>query len=47
VPLTRQEIEERMDELGRRLAATHEKKIIKEHYELAKELEKMKKEPER
>jgi hypothetical protein len=43
VPLTRQEIEERMDELGRRLAETHEKKIVKELYELASELEKMEK----
>jgi hypothetical protein len=41
--LTRQEIEERMDELGRRLAETHEKKIVKELYELASELEKMEK----
>jgi predicted DNA-binding protein len=41
--LTRQEIEERMDELARRLAETHEKKIVKELYELASELEKMEK----
>jgi hypothetical protein len=41
--MTRQEIEKRMDELGRRLAETHEKKIIKELYELASELEKMEK----
>ena len=33
-----------MDELGRRLAETHDKKIIKELYELALELEKIKKE---
>ena len=39
--MTREELEERMDELGRRLAETHEKKIIKELYELARELEKM------
>ena len=39
--MTRQQIEERLDELGRRLAETHEKKIIKELYELACELEKM------
>jgi len=45
--LTRQEIEKRMDELGRKLVETHEKKIIKELYELASELEKMKKESER
>ena len=31
---------ERMDELGRRLAETHDKKTIKELYELALELEK-------
>ena len=42
--MTRQEIEERMDELGRRLAETHDKKIIKELYELARELEKLEKE---
>ena len=39
-----EELEERMDELGRRLAETHDKKIIKELYELALELEKIKKE---
>jgi hypothetical protein len=42
--MTCEEIEERMDELGRRLAETHDKKIIKELYELAVELEKIKKE---
>jgi hypothetical protein len=36
-----EEIEERMDELGRRLAETHDKKIIKELYDLALELEKV------
>ena len=38
--ITPEEIEERMDEFGRRLAETHDKKIIKELYELALELEK-------
>ena len=36
-----EEIEERMDELGRKLAETQDKKIIKELYELALKLEKM------
>jgi len=39
--MTSQEIEERMDELSRGLVETHDKKIIKELYELACELEKM------
>ena len=39
--MTREEIERRMDELGRRLAETHDKKIIEELYELALELEKL------
>jgi hypothetical protein len=38
--MTCEEIEERMDELGRKLAETHDKKIIKELYELALDLEK-------
>jgi hypothetical protein len=38
--MTCEEIEERMNELGRKLAETHNKKIIKELYELALELEK-------
>jgi|RhiMetdeSRZDD1v2_1073273.scaffolds.fasta_scaffold141581_3 hypothetical protein len=42
--MTTEEIDKRMDELGRRLAETHDKKIIKELYELALELEKIKKE---
>ena len=37
--MTCEEIE-RMNELGRKLAETHNKKIIKELYELALELEK-------
>ena len=36
-----EEIEERMDELGRKLAETQDKKIIEELYELALKLEKM------
>jgi hypothetical protein len=39
--MTCEEIEERMNELGRKLAETHNKKIIKELYELALELEKV------
>jgi hypothetical protein len=39
--MTCEEVEERMNELGRKLAETHNKKIIKELYELALELEKV------
>ena len=42
--MTREEIERRMDELARKLAETHDKKIIKELYQLALELEKLEKE---
>ena len=42
--MTREEIEKRMDELGCKLAETHDKKIIKELYQLALELEKLEKE---
>ena len=38
--MTPQEVDKRMDELGSRLAETHDKKIIKELYELALEREK-------
>ncbi len=38
---TPEEIDERMDELSRRLAETHDKKIIKELYEVALEREKV------
>jgi len=38
---TPEEIDERMDELSRRLAETHDKKIIKELYALALEREKV------
>ena len=40
---TPEEIDRRMDELGRTLAETHDKKIIKELYELALEREKVNK----
>lgn len=43
VVLTPEEIDRRMDELGRTLAETHDKKIIKELYELALEREKVNK----
>ena len=36
-----EEIDKRMDVLGSRLAETHDKKIIKELYELAREREKV------
>jgi hypothetical protein len=39
--MTCEEIEERMDELGRKLAETNDRKIIKELYDLALELEKV------
>ena len=39
--MTPEEIDRRMDELGSRLAETHDKKIIKELYELAREREKV------
>ena len=42
--MTREEIEKRMDELGRKLAETRDKKIIEELYKLALELEKLEKE---
>ena len=38
-----EEIDKRMDELGSTLAETHDKKIIKELYELALEREKVEK----
>jgi hypothetical protein len=41
--MTRQEIEERMDELARKYVETHDRKIIGQLYELARELEKMEK----
>ena len=39
--MTCEEIEERMDELGRKLAETNDRKLIKELYELALALGKM------
>jgi hypothetical protein len=39
--MTLEEIDRRMYELGRTLAKTHDKKIIKELYELALEREKI------
>ena len=39
--MTPEEIDKRMDELGSTLAETHDKKIIKELYELALEREKV------
>jgi hypothetical protein len=41
--MTREEIERRMDELARRYLETHDKKIVQELYELARELEKLEK----
>jgi hypothetical protein len=41
--MTCEEIEERMNELGRKLAETHDKKIVMELYELALALEKSRK----
>jgi hypothetical protein len=38
-----EEIERRMDELARQYVETHDKEIIEELYELARELEKMEK----
>ena len=41
--MTREEIEERMDELARKYVETRDKKIIDELYELVHALEKIKK----
>ena len=41
--MTREEIEDKMDELARKYVETHDKKIIEELYKLAKELEKLEK----
>jgi FKBP-type peptidyl-prolyl cis-trans isomerase (trigger factor) len=41
--MTREEIEQRMDELARQYVETHDKKIIEELYQLSRELEKMEK----
>jgi FKBP-type peptidyl-prolyl cis-trans isomerase (trigger factor) len=39
-PVTRQEIEQKMDELAREFAETHDPEIIEEIYRLSRELEK-------
>lgn len=41
--MTRQELEERMDELPRKGVETHDQKIIEELYKLARELGEMEK----
>jgi len=43
VPITREEIERRMNELARKYVDTHDPELIKELYESAIELERMKK----
>jgi len=43
VPITREEIERRMNELARKYVDTHDPELTKELYELAIELERMKK----
>ena len=43
MPITREEIERRMNELARKYVDTHDPELIKELYELAIELERMKK----
>ena len=43
MPLSREEIKKRMDELARKYVETHDPEIIKELYKLGRELEKMKK----
>jgi FKBP-type peptidyl-prolyl cis-trans isomerase (trigger factor) len=41
MPLSREEIKKRMDELARKYVETHEKEIIKELYQLVLQLEKL------
>jgi hypothetical protein len=43
MPLSREEIKKRMIELARKYVETHDKKIIKELYNLGRELEKIEK----
>ena len=43
MPITREEIEKRMDQLARKYVETHDPELTKELYQLAVELEKMKK----
>jgi predicted transcriptional regulator len=42
-PMTRQEIQKRMDELARKYVETRDRKIIDALYELGRELEKIEK----
>jgi hypothetical protein len=46
VPITREEIEKRMDELARKYVETHDPEIPQEIYRLARELEKNEKQSE-
>jgi hypothetical protein len=46
VPMTREQIEERMSELARKYLQTHDPEIPYVLYELARELEKMEKKSE-
>jgi uncharacterized protein Yka (UPF0111/DUF47 family) len=41
MPLSREEIKERMDELVRKYVESHDPEIIKELYQLVRELEKL------
>ena len=41
--MTSEEIEKRMDELGRKYVESHDKKIIEELYELARDVRKLEK----
>ncbi len=41
--MTREEIEQKMDELARKYTETHDKEIVEALYKLALELEKMEK----
>jgi hypothetical protein len=41
--VTREEIEQKMDELAREFAKTHDREIAEEIFELGRELEKMEK----
>jgi hypothetical protein len=43
MPLSREEIKKRMDELAHKYVETHDPEIIKELYQLVRELEKMEK----
>jgi len=41
--MTREEIDQKMDELARKYVETHDRKLIQELYELSRELEKLEK----